>query len=232
MHVTTRREQQCFSTRKALIPVILTAVLGAAGPAGAQLVNPGFDAGPLGPVFNFGTVVGPPAQYGFWGAEAANIVTTTNCGTGPRSTPNMLRLDVGGGTHSQAWQAVDVSAGPPGTVSLRAWGNTCLATPGAIVGVDIRTFNNANGWPSHTVIASSSLVLDGNVDTWEQAVLNCVVVPPDTKWILAQVFLVNATSGNTPAYIDDVELIFDQCPVSVQETTWSRVKLLMDSRSH
>ena len=93
------------------------------------------------------------------------------------------------------------------------------------------TFNSANGWPNHTLLVNTSVVLDGNPDTWEQMALTCVAIPADTDYILAQVFLVNATSGGTPAYVDDVELIFEQCPVSVEETTWSRIKLLMDSGS-
>ncbi|MDZ4805779.1 MAG: hypothetical protein SGI90_13045 [Candidatus Eisenbacteria bacterium] len=214
-----------------MIPVILTVLLGAAGPAGAQLVNPGFDAGPAGPMFNFGTVVGPPAQYGFWGAEDASIVTVNTCGLGPRSNPYMLQLNVGGGSHSQAWQAVDVSAGPPTLVSLRAWGNTCALSPGATIGVDIRTFNSPNGWPTHTLLVNNVLGLDADAGTWQQVVVNCVAIPVDTKYILAQVFLVNSTAGGVPAYIDDVELIFDHCPTPIEGATWSRIKSLTGSRS-
>ncbi len=230
MHVASRREFQLFLSRFTMGAAIVAALL-AAAPAGAQLVNPAFDSGPAGPVGNFGTVVGPPASYGFWGAEAADITNVTTCGTGPRSNPYMLRLNVGGGSHSQAWQAVDVSSGPPTLVSLRAWGNTCSTTPGSTIGVDIRTFNSPNGWPTHTLLVNTSLALDADAGTWQQVALNCVAIPADTKYILAQVFLVNATSGNVPAYIDDVELIFDQgCPTPVESSTWSRIKSVMRSR--
>ena len=198
--------------------------MAAAGPAAAQLVNPGFDSGPAGPVGNFGTVVGPPFQGGFWGAEDASITNATICGTGPRTGTYMLSLGTGGGSYSQAWQAVDVSAGPPATVNLSAWGNTCNSAPGVIVGVDIRTFNSANGWPSHTMVLSMNLTLDADSDTWQRVTLDCVDIPADTQWILAQVYLANATAGGNPAYIDDVLLEFDRCPVSVESTTWGSVK--------
>jgi hypothetical protein len=210
-----------------VVPVFAVLVIGAAGPAGAQLVNPAFDSGPAGPVGNFGTVVGPPFQGGFWGAEDANIVNVTTCGTPPRSNPFMLSLNVGGGSYSQAWQAVDVTAGPPTTVSLRAWANTCSTTPGVTVGVEIRTYNNANGWPNHTLLANTSLQLDTDPDTWQQVSLNCVLIPADTQWILPQLFLANATSGSTPAYMDDVELIYDECPTPTVPSTWSSIKALM-----
>jgi hypothetical protein len=227
MFVAFRRgESLLVPASHILVPLALAVLLGTVDPAAAQLVNPGFDGGPPGPVGNFGTVVGPPFQSGFWGAEDASIVGVTTCGTPPRSNPFMLSLNVGGGSHSQAWQAVDVTASPPTLVSLRAWANTCSTVPGVTVGVDIRTFNNANGWPAHTLLTNTSFVLDSNADTWEQVVLNCVLIPADTQWILAQLFLVNSTSGNTPAYFDDVELRFDECPTPTLPSTWSSVKTL------
>ena len=231
MKLTLRGELRSVSMRGLVLPVLLSAILGAAAPAGAQLLNPAFDSGPAGPVFGFGTVVGPPASYGFWGAEDASIVTVTTCGIGPRSAPYMLQLNVGGGSHSQAWQAVDVSASPPTLVTLRAWGNSCSLTPGATVGVDIRTFNSAGGWPTHTLLVNSSLALDADEHTWQQVAVSCVNIPADTHYILAQVFLVNSTAGGVPAYIDDVELVFDQCPTPVENTTWSRIKLLTGGRA-
>lgn len=228
------RAMKSLSARSAFFAVaaVMTVAMGAVRPAAAQLVNPAFDSGPAGPMFNFGTVVGPPFQGGFWGAEAADIVNVTTCGTPPRSNPYMLSLNIGGGSHSQAWQAVDVTAGPPILVSLSAWATTCSLTPGATVGVDIRTFNSANGWPTHTLLVNTSYQLDANADTWEKVTLNCVAIPADTKWILAQVFLVNSTAGGVPAYIDDVVLEFDHCPTPVTPSTWSRVKSLLteDSR--
>ena len=230
MHVTNRK-LRLFPAGISLCSGLLTVILGAAGPVAAQLVNPAFDSGPLGPVGNFLTVVGPPAQYGLWGAEVASIVTTSACGTAPRSNPNMLRLDVGGGPQSQAWQAVDVSAGPPSTISLRAWANTCRSAPGSTVAVDIRLFNDPNSWPEPGLITGGTLALDEDAGTWQRVATNCVDVLWDTHWILVQVFLVNNTSGGIPVYIDDVDLIFDECPVSIEQTTWSRVKVLMGSGS-
>lgn len=209
-----------------VIPVMLAVLLATTGTAAAQLVNPAFDSGPAGPVGNFGTAVGPPFLGGFWGAEDADITNANICGTGPLSNPFMLQLNVGGGAYSQAWQAVDVTAGPPAVVNFRAWANTCASAPGVTVGLDIRTFNSANGWPTHTMVVSTSIQLDADVNTWEQVVLDCVQIPADTEWILAQVFLANATAGGTPAYFDDVTLEFDHCIVPVAPTTWGAIKSL------
>jgi hypothetical protein len=209
-----------------VIPVMLAVLLATAGSAAAQLTNPGFDSGPAGMVGNFGTVVGPPFQAGFWGAEDASITNATICGTGPLSNPYMLELGTGGGAYSQAWQAVDVSAGPPAVVNFRAWANNCASAPGVTVGLDIRTFNNANGWPTHTMVVSTSIQLDADVNTWEQVLLDCVQIPADTDWILAQVYLVNSTAGGNPAYFDDVTLEFDHCIVPVEPTTWGTIKAL------
>jgi hypothetical protein len=226
MHLAISKGIPSPSSPWFVVPV-LAVLLATAGPAGAQLTNPGFDAGPTGPVGNFGPVVGPPASYGFWGAEDADIVTANVCGLGPRSNPYQLQLNPGGGSHSQAWQAVDVSGGPPTLVTLRAWGNTCALTPGVTVGVDIRTFNSANGWPSHTLLVNTSFALDADAGTWERFAVNCAAIPPDTHYILAQVFMVNATAGGSPSYIDDVELLFDECPTPVENSTWGRVKSLL-----
>lgn len=219
------RARESLSPRSALLAVLLAAGAAVAHPAGAQLVNPAFDSGPAGPVGNFGPVVGPPFATGFWGAEDADIVLEDICGLPARSPRFMLQLNLGGGAYSQAWQAVDVSASPPAQVSLRAWANTCSQNGGVTVGLDLRTFNNPNGWPAHTYITSTNLVLDTNPATWEQVSLNCIPIPADTYWILPQLYMVNATSS-VPSYFDDVELIFDECPTAVESSTWSRVKAL------
>lgn len=210
-----------------LLVAIAVLVVNAAlvAPASAQLVNPGYDSGPTGPVGNFGTVVGPPFLAGFWGAEDADIVAANPC-FGPRSNPYMLQLNLGGGSYSQAWQAVDVSTGPPATVTMSAWFNTCSAGAGAVVGVAIRTFNSANGWPTHTLYLPATLTLDADPNSWQKASLDCVAIPADTKWIVAEVFQANGTAV-MPSSVDDVELLFDpHCTVPTRPTTWGSVKAL------
>ena len=212
-------------TAHALAVAALMASAALVSPAAAQLVNPAFDSGPPGPVGNFGTVVGPPFQAGFWGAEDADIVPGHPCFS-VRSNPYMLQLNLGGGSYSQAWQAVDVSTGPPAIITFSAWFNTCAAGAGVTVGVAIRTFNSANGWPTSTLYVPATITLDANPNSWEKASLDCLAIPADTKWILAEVFQANATAI-TPAGVDDVELLFDpHCPVPVQPTTWGSVKAL------
>lgn len=213
-----------WSARTLLIAVaVLVASTALVESAAAQLVNPGYDAGPLGPVGNFGLVVGPPFSAGFWGAEDADIVSGL-C-PGPLSPGNFLRLNLGGGSYSQAWQAVDVSAGTPAAISFSAWFNTCGAG-GAVVGVAIRTFNSANGWPAHTLYTSNQIALDGNVQSWERVALECLPIPADTKWILCEVFQANATAVDASA-VDDAELLLDpHCPVPTRPSTWGAVKSL------
>lgn len=223
----TAHERKSWSVRTLLVAIaVLVTSAALVGPAAAQLVNPGFDSGPTGFVGNFGTVVGPPFQAGFWGAEDADIVNVFAC-YGPQSNPNLLRLNVGGGSYSQAWQAVDVSSGPPATITYSAWFNTCAAGAGSVVGVAIRTFNSANGWPTHTLYLPAQTALDADEHTWERVALECLAIPPDTEWILAEVFMANATSNNVASGVDDALLVFNpSCPVPTKASTWGNVKAL------
>lgn len=223
---TTAHAPRPRSVRTALAALaVLIASAGLVDSAAAQLVNPGFDSGPTGPVGNFGTVVGPPFQAGFWGAEDADILAGNPC-FGPRSNPYLLQLNLGGGSYSQAWQAVDVSTGPPATVTLSAWFNTCAAGAGVVVGVAVRTFNSVNGWPTSTLYFPVTLALDANQQTWERVAAECLPIPGDTKWIVAEVFQSNGTAI-TPSSVDDVELVFDpHCVVLTEPTTWGAVKAL------
>jgi hypothetical protein len=222
------RKSRSVRTLLAVLAVLVVSA-GLVDSAAAQLVNPGFDSGPTGPVGNFGTVVGPPFQAGFWGAEAADIVAATPC-FGPRTGPYLLQMNNSFDVLSQAWQAVDVSTGPPVNVTLSAWGNTCPGGAGTLVELTIRTFNSANGWPSHTyIITGGATALDGDPNTWQKVSLQCVTIPADTKWIIAELDVVNSTSGGNPTAIDDVKLDFNPCPVPTRPTTWGSVKALYKS---
>jgi hypothetical protein len=224
MRITAKVRKFSVATVLTVLAV-LVASAGFVAPASAQLVNPAYDSGPTGPVGNFGTVVGPPFQAGFWGAEDADIMSADPC-LSPRSNPYMLRLNIGGGSYSQAWQAVDVSSGPPATVTFSAWFNVCSPGAGVAVGVAIRTFNSANGWPTATLYLPATITLDGDLNSWEKASLECVPIPADTQWILAEVFQANATAI-MPSVVDDVELLFDpHCTVPSKPTTWGSVKAL------
>ena len=206
----------------AMVALVVSAAL--VDPAAAQLVNPGYDSGPTGPVGNFGTVVGPPFQAGFWGAEDADILPGNPCMV-PRSNPYLLQLNLGGGSYSQAWQAVDVSTGTPAFITFSAYFNTCSAGAGAVVGVAIRTFNSANGWPAHTQYTSAQITLDAS-QKWQRVGLDCLAIPSDTKWIVCEVFQANATAI-MPSLVDDAQLVLDpHCSVPTQPTTWGAVKSL------
>jgi hypothetical protein len=215
--------------RKSLVgaaSATVAVVLSVATPASAQLVNDWFDLGPPGPVGNFGLVVGPPATYGIWGAEDADIVPGSAQCFLPALSPNfMLALNPFGGSHSQAWQAVNIPGVPPPMVTFRARANSCIG--GQVVGLDLRFFNSPVGWPAHTLLVNNSWTLDPLPNTWQTLELNCVPVPPDTRYILAQFFLVNSTAQGLGAYFDNAELFYEGCPVSVEPSTWSRVKSLV-----
>ncbi len=220
---TTGITPRSWFVRTLLVALAILASAALVDSASAQLVNPAYDGGPLGPVGNFGLVVGPPFSAGFWGAEDADIVTAL-C-PGAQSAPNFLRLNIGGGSYSQAWQAVDVSTGTPAAITFSAWFNTCGAG-GAVVGVAIRTFNSANGWPLHTLYVNDTVTLDGNAQTWEKVTLECLSIPADTKWILCEVFQANATAPQETA-VDDAELLLDpHCIVPTKQSTWGSVKAL------
>ena len=223
MRATAHVRKSWFASTLLVILAVLVTSAALVAPAAAQLVDPAWDSSPLGPVGNFGLVVGPPFSAGFWGAEDADVVSAL-C-PGPLSPGNFLRLNLGGGSYSQAWQAVDVSTGTPATISFSAWFNTC-GVGGAAVGVAIRTFNSANGWPAHTLYVSNQILLDGNVQSWERVALECVSIPADTKWIVAEVFQANATAIQ-PSAVDNAELLFDpHCPVPTKSSTWGSVKAL------
>lgn len=223
MRATAHVRKSWFVSTLLVVLAVLVTSAAMVVPAAAQLVNPGYDSGPTGPVGNFGTVVGPPFQAGFWGAEDADIVTGTPC-VSPRSNPYMLQLNLGGGSYSQAWQAVDVSAGTPALITFSAWFNTCSPGAGAVVGVAIRTFTNANGWPANTTYTTAQIGLDADSQTWEKVTLECLAIPADTKWILCEVFQANATAI-IPSAVDDAELLLDpHCTVPAKPTTWGSVK--------
>lgn len=211
--------------------VLLALGLGVADPADAQLINPAYDLGPAGPVGNFGLAVGPPFQDGFWGAEASSIVNVTTCGTPARSAQYMLEMSPAGGSHSQAWQMVDVTGNPPGAVTVSMWATSCAISGAPNVGVEIRTYNSINGWPNHTSLTNANLNLDLDADTWQQVSIPCALIPPDTEWIMVHLYLVNATAAGVPAYIDDVTLGLDACPTPVEPTTWGNIKSLYQAES-
>ena len=124
MRITALAPKLAFVGTLIAAIAVLAVSVALVDPAAAQLVNPGFDSGPTGPVGNFGAVVGPPFQCCFWGAEAADILAANPC-FGARSNPYFLQMNNSGDVLSQAWQAVDVSTGPPVNVTFSAWANTC-----------------------------------------------------------------------------------------------------------
>lgn len=188
------------------------------------LVNPGFDdASPgLGPVGGFGTVVGPPFDDGFWGAENSMI---TSAGTGPGgpvsplSAPYMLEMTDEGLTHTQAWQVVHVTPNIPNRmVGLSAMFTASSNSFGTVAGVQLRTFAQGSDWPTSSGLWTATGTLDGSGSTWEQISLAPVLIPANTEWILAEVFYVNSTLsafGSPHGWVDNTELTIVPAPASL-----------------
>lgn len=116
----------------------------------------------------------------------------------------------------------------PASIRVSASFNTCAAGAGAAAHVAFHTFNDTNGWPSFTRYVDGYAVLDNDPNTWD-AVTLCASIPPDTKWILVEVSLQNATSS-VPVAVDDVELLLFDAPscglLPTQPSTWGSVKAL------
>jgi hypothetical protein len=143
----------------------------------------------------------------------------------------MLSMAVGGGTHSQAWQVIDVTGNPPGLASVTAWVTTCAIAGSPTMGLEIRTYNSVNGWPTHTGLFQSLINLDLDADTWEEVSVDCALIPADTEWIMVHLIAVNSTMSNTPVYVDDVELVLGGCPTPAASSTWGNIKALYGTES-
>jgi hypothetical protein len=204
----------------ALIVASLTLVLGAVD-ASAQLVNGDFDNAVPGPgiVGGFGTVVGPPFQPGFWGAENASIVTAGGGPGGPivpAGLPNMLEMRDDGLTVTQAWQVINVTGSlPPNpAVSFSALMNSSTSVPGVPVQGVVRIHTFVGNWPVSSMTASNSLTLDTSAQSWEPNNLPLTPIPANTNWILAEVYFVNSTLVNSAnrAYVDEARLTIASIP--------------------
>ena len=204
-----------------LLASIFAIAVGTATASAHPLVNPGFDVPPIPPglpailpgaVGNFGLVVGPPFDDGFWGAENSSIVATGS-GVTPLSASYMLEMMDDGLAHTQAWQVVNVAGDLPLNpyVGLSAWFTVSNNGSGSVAGVQMRTFATGAVWPTSSGIWGTSSTLDGASNTWEKISLAPVPILANTEWILAEVFYVNATLRQAGAvtlngYVDDVKL--------------------------
>ena len=200
--------------------------LGAATASAGTLINPGFDVPPIppglpaippGPVGNFGLVVGPPFSPNYWGAENASITTgVVNAPNGPvtpKSLNGMLEMRDDGLTVTQAWQVVDVTGmlPPNPRVGLSACFTVSANSFGTVAAVRIYAFDATgpnSAWPAWSVIAGTTGQLDGASHTWEMIMMAPVSVPVTTKWILAEVYYVDADllARGTNGYVDNVQL--------------------------
>lgn len=203
--------------------VVATMLLLGTRDASAQLVNGNFDNAVPGPgvVGGFGTVVGPPFQPGFWGAENASIVVAGGGPGGPVtpfSAPNMLEMRDDGLFATQAWQVINVAGSlPPNpAVTFTAMMNASTSVPGVLVEgtVRIHTFATGNNWPTSSQVSPQTTTLDPFAQTWQPVTLPLTPIPANTDWILAELFFRNATlvSSGFHAYADNARLTIASIP--------------------
>ncbi len=199
-----------LTPRLLIRPLSLLLVVAVASSAWANLlVDAGFEDANI-PVGDFGQVVGPPFDAGYWGAENANKTGGEN-GLSPIEGAQMLHMSKLGDVQTQAWQAVDLNpfAGyidsGSAVANFSAWYNTPEGSPGkdgpAHAIATIQLFDDANGWPNYTAIQTSSLELDEDAGTWEQINVS-LNVPAGTRWALVEISFVNDTLTLYGGYVD------------------------------
>lgn len=190
------------------------------GATSAQLANPGFDEGPLGPVGSVQAIVQPVFQAGIWGAELAYIAESSG-DLQPLSAPYMLEMISTGQDmiNTQALQVIHVPL-PIDRVELMAWANCQVP---ATFGLKIHFFADPDGWPDALVTHLESFTLDASPLTWELFGLESQAWPTGTQWIVAEVSFLNETLDEHAGCVDDVVLIFHSA-VSTDAASWSSVK--------
>lgn len=192
--------------------LVMSLAVAGSPPSGCEpqsITDPGFETGALG---NYNTVLNDfQTNQGQWGAEAGSIVGGPTDGVVPRTGASMLRLTDDFLTATQAVQVIDVTA-LGGLIDLglieadfSGHFNASAGLNGAVCGVVIRAFSG----PSYGSLISSvtaSLVLDGNVGTWEHHGLTARIVPAGTRWIVVEVLFTDASIGSLSGFVDDTFL--------------------------
>ena len=109
---------------------------------------------------------------------------------------------------------------------MTAFANSCSSTSTPRFAIQLQTFDDVNGYGSPTLIENEAIDLDSDPSTWEQVSM-CVAIPASTQWLLAEVLFNDVTLGNSPGFVDDVELTFDHpcCgPVPTEDRSWGAIK--------
>jgi hypothetical protein len=216
---------------------LVLALAASASPAWANLIlDPSFEdnTAPF-TLPGLAGVVSPVFTPGFWGAENSTVVTAEN-NVMPRCDVQMLRMEDEGGTVTQAFQAVDVSADSIcidsglARITLSAWLNTIetAGIPPVEGGVTLFFYDCATCWGATVPYIGTPISLDNNPSTWELSLVSGTI-PPGTRWVLVQTGFSDATLLGRPGYVDCVELEVDTSGCSPSPTdpvSWGQIKEL------
>lgn len=171
-------------------------LLACAPAAQAQLIDGGYEVGPLTTIAN---VLGNPypAYLGQWGHESSTITGAVGGVVPFAGSSQMLSMTATGGVTTQTVQAVDVTSyggfTSGGNFTLDAQFNA--AQPGTVGGLAMQFFSGNTYGTQIGTFVSNSFSLDANPNTWQQFGIGGAI-PSGTNWMLAQVFYTNASLAN------------------------------------
>lgn len=200
------REMKSSLHKLALIGAV--AIIGAAGTAQADLmVNGGFET----MVPTTGTL---PDGYGFWRGDMSTIVEAENS-INPYEGVCMLRFDhttrngASGSVGAELWQIIDVSAyqslirSGRGSIEAGAYFNRVNAElADTMFSIGLYSYaGSANTFPSQwnnseLSSAQTTLISDGNVESWERAMLS-LVLPEATDFVVLRISATENVFNNT-----------------------------------
>jgi hypothetical protein len=193
----------------------VTAALALVGGAQANILsNPGFETPTTTSTAN--VLNNFPGFAGIWGPEMGSITTAT-LGVTPATGSRMLGMTNAGGTHSQTFQAVDVSAfsgminAGQAQMVAGALYNTNGGYTGASALVTVQFFTSST---YSSLIGNSgfgTLLLDNDPTSWESASVTSMI-PVGTTWVVYQIAYSNASIGNNTGFVDDAYLRINQIP--------------------
>jgi hypothetical protein len=205
---------------------LAAAIVVAATAAGAQaaltpnlLVDPSFE----NPVLTIHTQInGSPFLTGVWGSENGGNVTGPVNGVSPASGARMHQQNLTGGSATQTWQRVSVSAystainAGNATVNASALFNASsgLPAPSGAIRVFFHDAANALLTPPS---AAAGLTLVAHPGVWQSASVSVVSVPVNTHSIRLELAYATAsmtTGPNTslPTFFDDATLQLNIVP--------------------
>jgi hypothetical protein len=182
------------------------------------LVDPSFENPVLTP---HNQINGAPFLTGVWGSEnGGNVLGPVN-GVSPASGQRMHRQNLTGGSATQTWQRVNVSAysqtinAGNATVNAGALFNASSGLPAPVGSVGVHFYNGANQLITPSTVAGTTF--DANPATWQSLNLSVVAIPVNTQFIRLELAFSTAsmTTGpftSLPTFFDDAVLQLNLVP--------------------